>query len=113
MLDLRHPPAGHPGAGEGWRPPVLRTEATEGEGVEELARAIDARCAYLEEHPGEAARLRREQARHLLTEILRDLAAERVLQSAGSGGRLEALLDAIAARREDPYSAARAILERG
>jgi LAO/AO transport system kinase len=110
MLDLRHPPAGHPGAGDGWRPPVLRTEATEGEGVEELARAIDARCAYLEDHPGEAARLRREQARHLLTEILRDLAAERVLRSAGS---LEALLDAIAARREDPYSAARAILEKG
>lgn len=113
MLDLRHPPAGHPGAGEGWRPPVLKTEATEGEGVEALAGAIGARCAYLEAHPGEGARLRREQARHLLAEVLRDLAAERVLRAAGGGARFEALLDAIAERREDPYSAAQAMLEGG
>jgi len=113
MLDLRQSPAGHPGAREGWRPPVLKTEAAEGEGIEELARAIDARCAFLEKHPAEGARLRREQARHLLTEVLRDLAAERVLGAAGGTARFEELLDAIAGRREDPYSVALGILGKG
>jgi len=92
-----------------WKPPVLRTQATSGAGVPELAAAIDAYRTHSTAGLMSRRRLRDEfrlrellAARfmlHLETEVFR-------------AGELAAMLDRIAERTLDPYSAAAAILSR-
>lgn len=106
MLDFKF----HPGEASSWRPPVLKTEALTGEGTEELVAQIEARMAFLQENPDEAGRLGRERARISLAEVMKELAVERMGDGVKGGRELDVLLDAIAARRVDPYSAAEQIL---
>ena len=105
MLDFKF----HPGYGS-WRPPVLKAEALTGEGTEELVTQIEARVSFLKEHPDEADRLGRERARITLAEVMKELAVERMVYGGKGGRELDELLDAIAARSVDPYSAAEKIL---
>ena len=105
MLDFKF----HPGYGS-WRPPVLKTEALTGEGTNELVAQIEARVSFLKEHPDETDRLGRERARITLAEVMKELAVERMGDGMEGGRELDELLDAIAARRVDPYSAAEKIL---
>ncbi len=84
----------------GWRPPVVRTVATSGEGLEALAGAIAAREAALAD--GGRERRRRQQWRQRLAA----LAAERLsrqLRSPGAERELEDMAAAIAAGRLNPY----------
>ena len=105
MLDFKF----HPGDGS-WRPPVLKAEALTGEGTNELIAQIEARVSFLKEHPDEADRLGRERARITLAEVMKELAVERMVYGGKGGRELDELLDAIAARSVDPYSAAEKIL---
>jgi LAO/AO transport system kinase len=95
-------------AGE-WRPPIVKTEATTGRGVPELWSAI----GRFRQHSA-GTRARRLRARHefrlreLLTHRFLDHVERRVL----APGEFEALLDRIAARDLDPYSAVTTILGR-
>ena len=89
---------------------MLKTEALTGEGTNELVAQIEARMAFLLEHPDEADRLGRERARITLAEVMKELAVERMGDGMEGGRELDELLDAIAARRVDPYSAAEKIL---
>lgn len=108
MLDFQFDPhETHP-----WRPPVLKTEAIDGGGVGDLLRHIEARASFLRNNLAEARRLGRERARIALAEAMRALAAERMGGWAEEGRELEALLDAIASRWVDPYSAAERMLGR-
>lgn len=106
MLDFKY----HPGEEGVWRPPVIKAEAIEGEGVEELVGQIEARMSFLRENPEEAGRLRRERARVAISEVMKELAAERMGDWGKSARELDALLSDVAARRLDPDSAARKIL---
>lgn len=106
MLDFKY----HPGEAGVWRPPVIKAEAIEGEGVEELVGQIEARMSFLRENPEEAGRLRRERARVAISEVMKELAAERMGDWGKSVRELDALLSDVAARRLDPDSAARKIL---
>ncbi len=106
MLDFKY----HPGEAGLWRPPVIKAEAIEGEGVEELVSRIEARMSFLRENPEEAGRLRRERARIAISEVMKELAAERMGDWGKSARELDALLSDVAARRLDPDSAARKIL---
>ena len=106
MLDFKY----HPGEEGVWRPPVIKAEAIEGEGVEELVGQIEARMSFLRENPKEAGRLRRERARIAISEVMKELAAERMGDWGKSVRELDALLSDVAARRLDPDSAARKIL---
>lgn len=106
MLDFKY----HPGEAGVWRPPVIKAEAIEGEGVEELVGQIEARMSFLRENPEEAGRLRRERARVVISEVMKELAAERMGDWGKSVRELDALLSDVAARRLDPDSAARKIL---
>lgn len=106
MLDFKY----HPGEEGVWRPPVIKAEAIEGEGVEELVGQIEARMSFLRENPKEAGRLRRERARVAISEVMKELAAERMGDWGKSVRELDALLSDVAARRLDPDSAARKIL---
>jgi LAO/AO transport system kinase len=98
------------GFGEGeWRPPIIKTEATTGRGVPELWQTIQAFRAH-----SEGTRVRRLKARNQFR--LRDLLTHRYLEHVEQRllgqGEFEALVDRIAARELDPYSAAEDILRR-
>jgi LAO/AO transport system kinase len=99
------------GPQEGWRVPILKTEASRGEGIAELSEKIGEHHAYIREQGTLAERRRR----NLMNEVL-------ALASARLRRRLEAqvrddesvqeLLDEVVARRLDPASAAARLLER-
>lgn len=100
MLDLSAP--------DDWRPPVVATVGTEGDGVDELWEVLRAHRAHLEA-TGELA-VRR--AARLTAELHRILAA-RLLERArdlGSGAAFDEVRDAVVARELDPWSAAEALL---
>jgi LAO/AO transport system kinase len=96
---------------EGWRVPIVKTEATRGEGVELLAEKLAEHRAYVEGE-GKLAERRR---RNLLNEVL-GIAAfrlRRTLEEAlHEDPEVQELLDEVVARRLDPASAASAILAR-
>jgi LAO/AO transport system kinase len=94
-----------------WRVPVLRTEAMDGTGVDELARQIDAHRAFIEEQGTLAER----RARNLRSEVI-GIAATRIRRqleawAAEDAGTAE-LLDQVVRREVDPATAAGKILER-
>jgi LAO/AO transport system kinase len=86
-----------------WRPPIVKTVATTGDGV---AGLMDAIKQFREEaRPKEDVRRRaRSESR------LRELVSERLMthleRQALGAGELAALVDRVAAREIDPYSAA-------
>jgi LAO/AO transport system kinase len=96
--------------GEGeWRPPIVKTEATTGRGVEELWQAVQAFRAR-----SDNTRARRLKARNEFR--LRDLLTHRYLafveHTLLGDGEFAQLVDRIAAREVDPYSAAEELLRR-
>jgi len=96
--------------GEGeWRPPIVKTEATTGRGLPELWETIQAFRVH-----AEGTRVRRLKARNQFR--LRDLLIHRYLDHVErrllGEGEFDALVDRIAARELDPYSAAEDILQR-
>jgi LAO/AO transport system kinase len=88
----------------GWRAPVLKTVASDGTGIPELVRAIEAHRTYLEQS-GLKAQKRRERSRAAVLDLLRDRLTRAALQKARGNGSLDALLDRIARRDMDPYTA--------
>jgi LAO/AO transport system kinase len=97
---------------EGWRVPILKTEASRGEGVRELAEKLREHRAHVEAEGTLSERRRR----NLMAEVL-GIATVRLRQALEASLREDAevqeLLDAVVARRLDPASAANAILARG
>ncbi|HWI18056.1 MAG TPA: methylmalonyl Co-A mutase-associated GTPase MeaB [Vicinamibacterales bacterium] len=91
-----------------WRPPIVKTEATTGRGVAELWQTVKAFRAH-----SEGTRARRLKARNEFR--LRDLLTHRFMEHVEKGllgpAEFEALVDRIARREVDPYTAASDILE--
>lgn len=96
------------GTGQAWRPPVLKTVASRGEGVAELVTAVQAHRQYLE---GSGLKQRREQERveEELRRILRHTLLERLLNQI-SERNLERTVQRVVAREQDPYSAAEILI---
>ena len=98
------------GPQKGWRVPIVRTEASRGEGIEELSDQIAAHRAHIEEEGTLSERRRR----NLMNEVVA-LAANRLRrqleESIGEDERVQALLDEVVARRLDPATAATKLLE--
>ncbi|MGA2630007.1 MAG: methylmalonyl Co-A mutase-associated GTPase MeaB [Terriglobia bacterium] len=87
---------------EGWQPPVLRTVATAGEGVEELREALD-QFRQSSEQSSLRQERQREQWRARLLELLR----QRLFETALAGlpeGAMDSHLAALLARQSDPHS---------
>jgi LAO/AO transport system kinase len=96
------------GAMRAWTPPIVRTVASDGQGIDALWDAILGHRAYLEES-GELARRRRDRLRDEVRAIvLARLASEVDARSADDG--FDALLARVHAREIDPYAAAEALL---
>lgn len=99
------------GAHRAWTPPIVRTVASDGEGIAELWDAIGGHRAHLEE-TGELARRRRDRLRDEVRAIaLARFAADVDARCVGEG--FDALLARVDAREIDPYAAAEALLAGG
>jgi GTPase len=96
------------GEGAGWRPPIFKTVATRREGIAELAEAILAHRAHLEQSGGLAQRERERAAAEVET-IVQQEALRRALRRAGPA-YLAALVDQIVRRELDPYTAGQRLL---
>lgn len=90
-----------------WCPPVLKTQATLGEGVAELAEHID---RFFVEYKEAAYHRRRAQTRHRVGEILRDLLDRRIRSDDGKW--LDAIIDPVIEHQRDPYEVALEMLAR-
>ncbi|HUE88902.1 MAG TPA: methylmalonyl Co-A mutase-associated GTPase MeaB [Vicinamibacterales bacterium] len=96
--------------GEGeWRPPIVKTEATTGRGIPELWEAIKA----FRTHSG-AGRVHRLKTRSefRMRELLTHGFLEHLDQHVLVAGELQQLIEKVAAREIDPYTAAAGILKR-
>src|SRR4051812_41363295 len=93
-----------------WKVPVVRTEASKGEGIAELLEAIDAHGAKI----AEAGTLAERRARNLRAEVL-GIAAARMRreleQRASTDERWNELLERVVRREIDPATAARELVE--
>ena len=99
------------GPQEGWRVPIVKTEASRGEGTDELAEKMAEHRAHIEAEGTLAERRRR----NLRNEVLA-LAAARLRRELDAKARddpeVQSMLDEVVARRLDPASAATKLLER-
>ncbi len=103
MLDLT--PA------RGWRPPIVRTVAPSGQGVADAVAAFASHEAFLASE-GEGARRAERRARARLLAVLDERFRRAVLSSAPEAGGLADAAARVAARTEDPYSAASRLFDR-
>ena len=97
MLDLS--------PGDGWRPPIVRTVATANRGVDESVAAIAAHAEHLAAGDEKKRRSERRAAARLLALLDERFRRAVQAQSPAGDGLAEAAAQ-VAARREDPYSAA-------
>jgi LAO/AO transport system kinase len=96
--------------GDGWRPPIVQTVATTGDGVADLRKALDAFRAFGEDTDLALTR-RREKWRARLLALLRQRLFEQVCREQLSAGRVDRWVDDVLAGRSDPHSAVDAIVE--
>jgi GTPase len=97
-LGGRHSDAG------AWRPPIVKTVAARGEGVEALVETIEKHRSWMEEH-GELARRRRTRAAAEIEALAVGAVKQRLAQVHGSAALDEAAASVVAGAT-DPYSAA-------
>ena len=102
MLHMGGPPRG------GWSPPILPAVALREEGIAEVAAAIDRHLAHLRtsDHFAEHQHTR---AAHTFQMIIQEAALERARMRASDAG-WDALVDRVARREIDPYTAADELL---
>jgi len=96
---------------DGWHPPVLRTIATDNQGIEALAAAIAKFRAHFEAG-SERSRKHAEHWRNRLLELLEARILDRVLHAAGGEAALNQLASDVAERRKDPFTAVSELLAR-
>jgi LAO/AO transport system kinase len=97
-----------PKAENDWRPPVLKTIATTGEGVADAVEWISKHRAYLEANRLLETRERARFRAELEMVVQRELMA-RLLRGV-NGGKIETLVEQIAAREIDVYAAAEKLI---
>lgn len=96
---------------ESWTPPVLRAVAAQGEGIAELAAALDRHFAYLEAS-GTLRTRRRARLRERVVEVTEDRIRRRLWRDSGTTEWVDAQLDALEAGRITPFAVADALLAR-
>jgi LAO/AO transport system kinase len=87
---------------DGWTPPIVRTVASEGTGVPELAAAVTGYEAYLKKE-NLALKKSVENWQERLVEMLRDAMLEKARERLGNGN-VARLAAEVAAHKRDPYT---------
>jgi LAO/AO transport system kinase len=93
-----------------WKPPIVKTVATTGEGVDKLVEELHRHRQYLEES-GVLAQRQRQRAEDELYRVLRRELFRQLRSQVGS--QYEEAIEQIAARDLDPYTAARQLMGNG
>jgi LAO/AO transport system kinase len=86
-----------------WTPPIIKTVASDGKGVPELARVISDYEKYLQQH-NLLLKKKISNWRERLIEMLRDSLLERLLSERLSEAEITRLAEEVAQHRRDPYS---------
>ena len=85
-----------------WRPPVLKTIATNGIGIQELWQEINHHIEYLKES-GELEQRRRESVKKEIFDLIQEKWKE-ILSNSISNGFLDEIVTKVVKRDEDPYT---------
>ena len=96
---------------DGWHPPVVRTVASDGKGIDVLAATIGKFRVHFESS-GERRRKHVQHWKARLIELVESRLLQRALGGAGGEARLTELAGEVADRKKDPFSAVNEILER-
>jgi LAO/AO transport system kinase len=99
------------GPQEGWRVPIVKTEAAKGHGIDELVDKISDHRAYIEAE----GTLETRRGRNLMNEVLALAGARmrrRLEEQTREDPEVKEMLDEVVARKLDPASAAARLLER-
>jgi comEA protein len=91
-----------------WIPPVVKTVATTGAGLDELAARLAEHRAFLDGPQGAARK--RERTKMRIEGLVRENFLRRVERLRGNNGALDEAADRVEARKEDPLSAARGLV---
>jgi LAO/AO transport system kinase len=89
---------------DGWKPPIVKTVATENNGLDALADAIASYDGFVAAHPDATASRRASVAEHRIIELLRDRLLRVAFGERFSREELRDLALSVADRRRDPYS---------
>ena len=92
-----------------WRPPVLKTMATAGNGVSELVHAI---WTFREHTAAARSARRRSRGEYRLRELVSQRFMQHLADDILTAGEFSAIVDRIARRELDPYTAANDLLQR-
>jgi LAO/AO transport system kinase len=99
-MDIQHRP---------WNAPIVKTVATENEGLEELWIRIGQHCNFLTTS-GELGTRRRARLEREIVEIASQKIRQLVIEPRTDGAAFRDLLDEVAERRIDPYAAAQRLI---
>jgi LAO/AO transport system kinase len=97
--------------GERWTPPVLRSVASQGEGIGELVDALDRHFRYLEAS-GTLRERRRARLRERVVDVVEDKLRRRLWTDAATEAWLEERLPDLESGRDTPFGVADALLAR-
>jgi LAO/AO transport system kinase len=95
-----------------WEPPIVKTVATENQGLEALAEAIESYYKFQGETDSAAANRRTQIARWRILELLRERLLAQTLNAKSASERLDRLAAEVAAKQRDPYSAVEELIKK-
>ena len=98
---------------ESWTPPILKTQAKDGIGVDELIAGIDDHKEHLLKKTG-TLNLRKQKQRTTdeLGDLAKDLIVQKLVQKLYKGSTLDEAVDMVMDGRSDPYSAAEELVHK-
>ena len=94
-----------------WKPPVLKTTATTGEGVRELVDKTEEHRYFLEGNTECRTALLKNRAEAELVEAIKEKVADTLIDELRRKGKLDELLQRILEKKVDPTSAAEKVLK--
>lgn len=92
-----------------WRPPVKMVAAALNQGIDELFEALHAHRQYMMDE-GKFEQRRIQNAKSEMLELVKQQIMHRLLDSAQHKDRLNQMAEAVALRKNDPYTASEVIL---
>jgi GTPase len=96
MLSLAHRP-------DGWQPIIVKTVATEGQGIDELIEAVQQCQTFLQNSPARLEK-KKDAARQRLITLLQERLLKTTVEKALPDGKFDSIVEQIANRQQDPYS---------
>jgi LAO/AO transport system kinase len=109
VLSLAGPAGAHDSAAKPWRVPIVKTEATRGEGVDELVERLQEHREHILAE-GQLAERRRRNLRNEVVSIAAARMRRRLEEDLRDDAEFQRLLEQVVNRRLDPASAATALL---